>query len=44
MLTDNYFKYLSQELRGDLLELVKPKGVYPYEYTDSLIDVSFMVL
>ena len=26
------FKYLSQELSGDLLELVKHKGLYPYEY------------
>ena len=24
------FKYLSQEFRGDLLKLVKQKGVYPY--------------
>ena len=29
------FKYLSQEFSGDLLELVKQKGVYPYEYMDS---------
>ena len=34
-LTDNNFKYLSQEFSGDLLELVKQKGVYPYEYMDS---------
>ena len=25
----------SQEFSGDLLELVKPKGVYPYEYMGS---------
>ena len=34
-LSDDDFKYLSQEFRGDLLELVKQKGVYPYEYMDS---------
>ena len=30
-LSDNDFKYLSQEFSGDFLELVKQKGVYPYE-------------
>ena len=34
-LSDNGFKYLSQEFSGDLLELVKQKVVYPYEYMDS---------
>ena len=34
-LSDNDFKYLSQKFSGDLLELVKQKGVYPYEYMDS---------
>ena len=29
------FKYLSEEFSDDLLELVKQKGVYPYEYIDS---------
>ena len=29
------FKYLSQEFSGDLLELIKQNGVYPYEYMDS---------
>ena len=29
------FKYLSQEFSGDLLESVKQKGVYLYEYMDS---------
>ena len=33
--SDNEFKYLSQEFSGDFLQLVKQKGVYPYEYTDS---------
>ena len=35
-LSDNDFKYLSQEFSGDLLELVKQKGVYSYEYMVSL--------
>ena len=34
-LSDNDFKWLSQEFSGDLLELAKQKGVYPYEYIDS---------
>ena len=33
-LLDNDFRYLSQEFDGYLLELVKQKGVYPYEYMD----------
>ena len=52
-LTDNDFKYLSQEFSGDLLELVKQKGVYPYECMDSfekfsednyLIRINFLVV
>ena len=35
-LSDNDFKYLSQEFSGDLLELVKQKGVYPNEFMDIL--------
>ena len=31
-LTDKDFKYLSEEFSGELLKLVKEKGVYPYEY------------
>ena len=31
-LSDNDFKYLAQEFSGDLLELAKQKGVYPYKY------------
>ena len=51
-LSDNNFKLLSQELSGDLSELIKHKGVYPYEYMDSfekffedkyLIDVNFLL-
>ena len=34
-LMDKDFKYLSEEYSGELLELVKGKGVYPYEYMDS---------
>ena len=29
------FKYLSREFSGEKLELVKKKGVYPYQYFDS---------
>ena len=28
-LSDNDFKYLSEEFSGEFLELVKQKGVYP---------------
>ena len=34
-LSDNDFKHLSEEFCGELLELVKQKEVYPYEYMDS---------
>ena len=34
-LPDNDFKYLSEKFSGEVLELVKEKGVYPYEYMDS---------
>ena len=34
-LINNDFRYLPEEFSGDLLELVKQKGVYPYEYMDS---------
>ena len=51
-LMDEDFKYLSGEYSGELLKLVKEKGVYPYEYMDSFkrfsenrlpISVSFLV-
>ena len=35
-LSDNDFKYLSEEFSGDLLKVVKQKVVYPYEYMDSI--------
>ena len=34
-LSNNDFKYLSEEFSSELLKLVKEKGVYPYEYMDS---------
>ena len=35
ILSHNDFKYLSQEFSGNLLELLREKGVYPYEFMDS---------
>ena len=34
-LSNNDFKYLSEEFSGEFLKLVKQKGVYPYEYMNS---------
>ena len=34
-LSDNDFKYSSQEFSDDLLKLIKQEGVYPYEYIGS---------
>ena len=34
-LSNNDFKYLSEEFSGEFLKLVKQKGVYAYEYMDS---------
>ena len=34
-LSNNDFKYLPEEFTGEFLELVKQKGVYPYEYMNS---------
>ena len=39
-LTNNDFKYLSEEFSGNLLKLVKQKGVYPYKYMDSFEKIS----
>ena len=33
-LSDNKFKNFFQEFSGDLLGLVKQKGVYPFEYRE----------
>ena len=33
-MSDNDFRYLSQELRGEQSKLVQQKVVYPYEYMD----------
>ena len=34
-MSDNDFKYLSEEFSSAFLKLVRQKGVYPYEYMDS---------
>ena len=34
-LSDNDFKYLTEEFGSENLEVFKQKGAYPYEYTDS---------
>ena len=34
-LSNNDFKYLSEEFNGTFLELIKETGVYPYEYMNS---------
>ena len=34
-LSDNDIKHIAQEFCRNSLELVKQKGVYPYEYMDS---------
>ena len=34
-LSDEDFKYLSEVFSDNKLELVKQKGIYPYEYLDS---------
>ena len=34
-LSDDDFKYLTKEFRSKNLELLKQKGVYPYEYMDN---------
>ena len=34
-MSDDDFKYLTKEFRSKNLELLKQKGVYPYEYMDN---------
>ena len=36
---DDDFKYLTEEFGSQNLELIKQKGVYPYEYMDVLKDL-----
>ena len=43
-LSDNDFKYLSEEFSGEFLELLKQKGVHPYEYMDSFKKFSENIL
>ena len=38
-LSDNDVKYLSEEFSGEVLKLVKEKGLCPYEYMNSFIKV-----
>ena len=45
-LSDNDFKYLSQEFCGEQLKLVKQKGVNPYEYMKcfkSFLKLNFLI-
>ena len=42
-LSNNDFKYLSEEFRGDLFEIVKQEGVYPYDYMDTEIDMHLFI-
>ena len=35
-LCKNDFKYLSQEFYNNVLDLIKPKGFYPYEYMSDI--------
>ena len=39
-LSDNDFKYLSEEFSGKFLKLVEQKRVYPYEYMNSFKKLS----
>ena len=34
-LLDDDFKYLTEEFGSEILELIKQKGAYPYEYMNS---------
>ena len=45
-LSDNDFKYLSEEFSSEKLQLVKEKGIYPCEYMNSfknLKSINFLV-
>ena len=41
-LSDSDFKYLSQEISGEFLEVIKQKGMYPYEYMDSFLKINYL--
>ena len=41
-LSDNEFKYLTEELGSKNLELLKQKDAYPYEYMD-LVKKDFLI-
>ena len=43
-LSDKDFKYLSEEFGDDLLELVKQKGVYPYEYMSNFKKIYYLIV
>ena len=42
-LSDNDFKYSSQEFSGKQLKLVKQKGMYPYEHMDSFLKKNYLI-
>ena len=41
-LSENNFKYLSEEFRGEFLKLVKQKGVHSYEYFHIMVLKNFL--
>ena len=41
-LSDNDFKYLSQEFTSEQLKLVKQIGVYPHEYMENLMLIYYL--
>ena len=43
-LSDNDFKYLSEEFSGEFLELVNEKGVYPCEYMNRIfLKINYLI-
>ena len=42
-LSDNDFKYLSEEFSDEFFKLVKQKGLYPYEYMDSFLKINYLI-
>ena len=41
-LSDKDFKYLSEVFSGEKLELVKKKGIYPYDHFNNLQDTNLL--